>query len=260
MSKHLLTAAAFAAATLMATSAHAVFEPFTVNEGVVAGAFANTFVAGKLNGGFTEALTITGPGTFAASAFATFGDYYDPLGVLMNNTQVGGNIFNPNLYQIYAVFSATGTFAGNSFTGVTGKFDLYIDQSSDTARNLLVPFVGTANPVLLNTGDDRHVGGTTTLLSGVGELDPSPPNAFDFIFDAFTLTPFGKTYFTSPDPFYLRVRSNGDTDGALIPPVGTTLLATGDVSAEYMIPEPATLALVGLSLVGMGLARRRKTA
>ena len=259
MSKHLLTAAAFAAATLMATSAHAVFEPFTVVESVVPGAVGGpTFQAGKLNGGFTEALTITGPGTFAASAFANFGQYFDPMGVLVGGSYLG-SAFAPQ-YLLYAVFSATGTFAGNSFTGLTGKFDLYVDPSSNTTRDLLAPFVGTANPVLLNSGDDLLVGSTVTLTSGVGELDPTPPNAFNFIFDAFTLTAFGKTYFTSPDPFYMRVRSNGDTDGALVPPVGTTLLATGDVSAEYMIPEPATLALVGLSLVGMGLARRRKTA
>lgn len=258
MIKRILPAAVFAAVSLMGTSAHAAFAPFTVNEGVVAGAAANVFTAGKLNGGFTEALTITGPNTFSASAFANIGQYFDPLGALQPS-QVGPGLFGANnQYQIYAVFSATGTFAGNSFTGVTGSFDLYIDQSSNTVRNLANPFVGTAPVSLSNTGDDLLVGSTTTLLSGVGELDPTPPNAFDFIFDDLVLTAFGKTYFTAPNPFYLRVRVNGDTDGALLPPVGQTLLATGDVSAEFKVPEPTALSLVGLALVGAGVASRRR--
>jgi hypothetical protein len=256
MKKLLLPVAAAAAMAVASLSAQAAFLPFTVTEGVVPGAGANELVAGKLNGTFTEAVTITGAASFAASAFAQFGQYVGVNGEAVAS-QLGS--FFPQQYGLYAVFSAAGSFVGGSFTGNSGKFTLYVDPNSNTVRNPGVPFVGTADPALLNTADDIEVGSTSTLTSGKGELDPNPPNAFDFIFDEFTLTAFGMTYFTKPDPFYMMVRSNGDTDGALVPPVGGTGILTGDVSAQF-IPEPGTLALVGLALAGVGVARRRKAA
>lgn len=263
--KRKLSQIAFALATALASaSASAAFGDFTVDESSVPGAGANTFVADKLNGAFTEYVTFTSATTFSASAYATMNQFLSGEGGTSVPSQSG--CFGANCYNLYAVFQATGTVVGGlNFTGGTGEFKLYIDPGQNTTFALTS---GLA-PVTLGgtTSDDYLIASASTLESGTGTL-ASAPGAYNFFFTGFTLTTTdqnaaagvqaGNLFFTSPNPFYFRVQVNGDNDAAT-PVVPGTIRVTGDVSAVF-VPEPGTLALTGLALGILGFASRRRRA
>jgi hypothetical protein len=264
MSKYLVSIVATAAALACGSASAAIFEEFTVNETVIPGAnvfsLANaTLKAGKLNGSYTEALTVTGPGTFAASAFANFSQFLDTNGGATVTSLL--NSFDPiGGYRIYAVFSASGSITGpNTFASNNNAFDLYLDPGSDTTGSVTN---GTLPAVLALNGEDillASAGAALFSSAGTGNLN-GPPGAFNIDFTDFTLTAFGKTVFVAPDPFFLNVRVNGDYDGVNPTADPVTRFITGDVSANFAVPEPGSLALVGLALMGAGVASRRSAS
>lgn len=258
--KHVAAAVALVCAAAPAL-AIGVFQEFRVNETVVPGANviggANANLeADKLTGLYTERLTVTGINTFAAQAVATFTGYASndgtvPVASLLNNLEPFGG------YKLYAVFNASGTITGpNAFQSTNNAFSLYLDSSSNTTFTLSD---GLTAPVLAGNGEDVLLATAgPTLTFGTGNLN-GPPGAFNIDWADFALTAAGSAMFFSPSPFYLNVRVNGDYDRVDPTAVGGTVEITGDVSAVF-IPEPGSLALVGLALAGLGMASRRKGA
>lgn len=249
---------------------------FQVNEGSVAGVNGSildtagvpkTFTADSFGSKYEERLQITGANTFTSTAF--FNNFVfantnvgpaNPAGYLQQNEFVGG-------YNLYGTFTSSGTFATDldgktTFTGVTGRLELWSDAGQNTT-------LGYANANTINiskggtTGDDKLLASSDTLLLALGEMKPSEQaGGFTIIFGGLELEAEGAAYFFDPSPFYAIVRTTGQFDRFEVPGLnGIVNVTGGSLDGTFNVPEPGSLALLGLGLAGLGLAqRRRKTA
>ena len=229
-------------------ASYADFMDFEVDETPYNG---NVVTADKLNGGYVEYIEFDGAGNFVVSAFASMNQLFGNDGTA-NSSQIG-SVIGAN-YSLYATFTATGSVSTpgamgslSSLTADSGSFTLYLDPNKDTG------YTDLASLTLGGDGEDLELGTSESIGSNIGLLYPFG-GVFDFMFNEFELTTDGEAYFVSPNPFYMMVNVDGDFDQLNL--AGSQIL-TGDVSAVF-IPEPATLAVLSLGLLGLGATKRRK--
>jgi hypothetical protein len=257
------------------TTASADFLDFTVNEGAVgAPTVGNTVNADILNGGYEEVLTFDGAGNFTATAVADFTAYRANEGAVGVFSQLGSPNCTPSTpqavceamptYAIYAVFTSTGVAVPGSdpntteFIGDTGQVALYLDRHQDTQKSAAAGVTG-------GNSDDELILTSATLLQGGGRLVPagSPGfpeggGTFSLVFGDLVLSSFGELYFPSLAGLTLTAISSGDFN--FFEPTGVQTV-TGDLSVGFQaaaVPEPLTLSLFGMSLLGTGIAVRRR--
>ncbi|WP_218352580.1 flocculation-associated PEP-CTERM protein PepA [Alteromonas lipotrueiana] len=248
--KTLVKSIALTAGLSASFASQADFLDFEIDETPYGGGIVQ---ADKLNGGYTEIINFDDEGGFTVSAFASMNQLFGNGGTA-NSSQIG-SVIGAN-YNLYATFTAEGTVmspgamgSNSSLSADTGSFSLYLDADQDTFAN------DVATLDLANTADDMLLGSSQTIGQNVGLLYGFG-GVFDFMFRDFELTEDGDTYFVSPTPFYMNVRVDGDFDN--IPLEGEQQI-TGDVSAVFDVPEPSTIAVLSLGLLGLGATSRRKS-
>ena len=251
--KKTILAASIAAATVFSgTAAAAPFNSFTVDP--VNGNQAD-FVADKITGNYTETATFNPDGTFNVALVWTAGQFVGNGGNTAYSafqTGLGSN------YGLFANYSASGTYSVNgsittfNFQPGTGSLNLFLDTDLGSAGgNVLLgsgnPMAGqgTLNPMLTTCSNPGNPGGNGINCGSFGASS------------SFALTAAGSDFFILPNPFYSMSFQSGQLNN--FTPSGTqTINGSLDVVFDTAeVPEPASVGLLGLGMLGLYAARRR---
>lgn len=253
---------------LLPVAANAEYLDFWVEESAVPGVpeDAAGYWADAFNGSYAEILTFDGMGGFSATLVAAWSQYLSGEGL----SPIGGNYLalEPGIadtqYGMYTVYTATGNIFDDGgsfrFTTNSGTAQVWVDPDLDTVLGeAALPAAGGLAPVLVDATDDLLVMSASDIYFEDNYLTIGVGGFFDIRFFEPTIEAFGQEYW--PTLFginFLAATVDGDFN-EFDPTAAQNITTGGDLSANFtVVPEPSTLVLFGLGLIGTAVAIRRK--
>lgn len=257
-SKSLSLLAAGIALTLGMASAQASPE-FSINPAALGlNGPAGPIKADSLNGVSSQLLHTVG-NTHEAVGYISYS------GFGYNGANLGANITGLNFnYGIYLEFSlkdvtTTGVInQANSVNTLTElNFTMYADPGNTNVFHQAT--LGSEYSIDGTAGDIPLASGS--LVTGISSFNALLGAALNGN-TTFNLTPQGALFFVDPMPFYDLMFNafNNTTQAPVFGPNGLVALNSNGISDFNRVPEPGSLALLGLALLGVHVVNRRRQA
>lgn len=281
MNKKLIPAILGGLGILGISSQALAYELFTVDPSAISGS-RSPFKADSLIGTSSGLINLD-PSTKKAteSGYVTFSGFQ----LAGNNVAAGTSGLGVD-YGLYLTFDLTASYIVGSGSGFGTNnsdykvdilnFTMYADKSSNTSfqQALITGGVGSSAFVIDDATNDDDIEIATGSLkfgqSGIVSGGVTLNSTTDFILNA-----DGESIFTEPKPFhnimFNAFNNTGDavafnfntTSGCIgseSNPCQVAVKSGGGVFDFRKVPEPATVALLGIGLLGFGTSRLRKKA
>lgn len=222
-------------------------------------------------GGPVGPITVDSMYGTASQLLHTIGNTHEAAGYLsystftLNGSNLGANItgmnFNYGIYLTFTLKDMVTTGAINQPNSINTLTQLSFNMYADPGNTNVFHQATLANEASVDgTGDDipiafgELVQGTSSFNSLLG----AALNANT----TFNLTPQGELFFVDPVPFYDLMFNafNNTTQAPQFGPNGLVSINAAGVSDFNRVPEPGSLALLALALLGVHAVNRRRQA